>query len=428
MKISMMNIVQHRELPADFTDNFHSIWVDPPWKQVASAEQYERFYRWSLEEIVFAAEKGFDAVGLNEHHQNAFGGVPNPNVFGGAVAQATQQYEVALLQIGATLTTVQPPTRVAEEYAMLDLLSGGRLIAGMPVGTPMDATLCYGVPPLEQRERYSEAHDLIKRAWTADEPFAFNGKYWQLPCVNVWPRPVQDPHPPVWVPGVASGSTWDFVARNDYGYMVLTAFSGKLGINDSLRLVEGFQERVEAQGLDENPFRTAIALVPVIGDSMAQIERDYADHLRYFFSGTTHTPPEHLVPPGSADYASALRAFESAGTADLSGGFEDWTFKDYVDKRVIIAGTADEVADQIEDVMRTGRAGHLNVLLQVGSMPKELTFDQIERFSEILPRLRPMWEGEYENRWWPARLRGPRSDAREPVGADAVGVGAGVPS
>ena len=81
MKISMMNIVQHRELPPDFTENFHSIWVDPPWKQVASAEQYERFYRWSLEEIVFAAEKGFDAVGLNEHHQNAFGGVPNPNVF-----------------------------------------------------------------------------------------------------------------------------------------------------------------------------------------------------------------------------------------------------------------------------------------------------------------------------------------------------------
>ena len=73
--------------------------------------------------------------------------------------------------------------------------------------------------------------------------------------------------------------------------------------------------------------------------------------------------------------------------------------------------------------MRTGRAGHLNVLLQFGSMPKELTFDQIERFSEILPRLRPMWEGEYENRWWPARLRGPRSDSRE-----TVGVGSAVPS
>ena len=194
---------------------------------------------------------------------------------------------------------------------MLDLLSGGRLIAGMPVGTPMDATLCYGVPPLEQRERYYEAHELISRAWTADEPFAFNGKYWQLPCVNVWPRPVQDPHPPIWVPGVASGSTWDFVARHDYGYMVLTAVQRQARhqrLAPAGRRLPGAGRGV---GRDENPFRTGIALVPVIGDSMAQIERDYAEHLRYFFSGTTHTPPEHLVPPGSAEYASALARVRS---------------------------------------------------------------------------------------------------------------------
>ena len=112
---------------------------------------------------------------------------------------------------------------------MLDVLSGGRLVAGMPVGTPMDGALCYGLPPLEQRERYAEAHELIIKAWTSDEMFAWNGKYFQLPCVNVWPRPIQQPHPPIWVPGTGSTSTWDFVAANDYGYMVLTAFSGRLG-------------------------------------------------------------------------------------------------------------------------------------------------------------------------------------------------------
>ena len=76
---------------------------------------------------------------------------------------------------------------------MLDTISGGRLVAGMPLGTAMDATLCAGITPIEQRERYYEAHDLILKAWTADDIFAWNGKYYQLPKVNVWPRPIQQP-------------------------------------------------------------------------------------------------------------------------------------------------------------------------------------------------------------------------------------------
>ena len=418
MKITVLNNVQHRELAPDFNERFHSNWVDPPWHEVASAEQYCRFYQASLEEHVYAARRGFDGVALNEHHQNSFGGLPNPNVFGGAVAQATRDYESAIVQMGSTLTTNVPPNRIAEEYAMLDLISEGRLIAGMPVGTPMDATLAYGIRPLDQRARYVEAHDLIMKAWAATEPFAWNGKYFQLPCVNVWPRPLQEPHPPVWVPGVASGSTWEMCAANDYGYLVLTAFSGKLGISDSLRLVKGYWERVEAHGRDRNPFRAGIALFPLVGESMAQIERDYLEHLRYFFRGATHTAGQFLNPPGCQSYESLLAMFQAVGRADLTGGFEDWSFKDFVDNGVVLAGTPAEVGDQIEAVMVEANAGHLMTVFQIGSMPKELTFQSIDAFSELLPRLRPMWEDEWENHWWPQRLRAPRTEAggigREP--------------
>ena len=108
--------------------------------------------------------------------------------------------------MGMTLPTTTPPVRVAEEYGMLDCISGGRLVAGMPLGSPMDANLAYGIPPIEHRERYHEAHDLILKAWTAREMFAWNGKYFQLGMVNLWPRPVQKPHPPVWVPGSGSSA------------------------------------------------------------------------------------------------------------------------------------------------------------------------------------------------------------------------------
>lgn len=409
MKISVLNNVQHRELRPDFNATFHSNWVDPPWHDVASAEQYSRFYWSSIEEHVYAAERGFDGIAVNEHHQNSFGGLPNPNVFGGALAHATRDLDVAIVQMGSTLTTNVPPNRVAEEYAMLDLLSEGRLIAGMPVGTPMDATLGYGIRPLDQRARYQEAHDLILKAWTSTEPFIWNGTYFQLPCVNVWPRPIQQPHPPVWVPGVASGSTWEMCAKHDHGYLVLTAFSGKLGISDSLRLVKGFWERVEAHGKDRNPFRAGIALFPLVGDSMAQIERDYYEHLRYFFMGATHTAAQFLNPPGCQSYEGLLNMFTAAGKADLTGGFEDWSFADFVNNGVVVAGTPAEVGDQIEEIMREANAGHLMTVHQIGSMQRELVFQSIDAFAELLPRLHPMWEDEWENRWWPERLRGTRS-------------------
>ena len=80
----------------------------------------------------------------------------------------------ALVVLGNSIALYNPPLRVAEEFAMLDVLSGGRLIAGFPVGTSMDTNYAYGTIPALTREKYAEAHDLIKRAWSADEPFAFD--------------------------------------------------------------------------------------------------------------------------------------------------------------------------------------------------------------------------------------------------------------
>ena len=422
MKVSMIDVFGHRELPANFKDEYHSIWVDPPWRKLATPEQYARFYDDSLEELLFAAEQGFDGLVLNEHHQNTFGGLPNPNVMAGALAHATRDRDVAIVQLGSTLTTVTPPLRIAEEYAMLDVLSHGRLVAGMPVGGPPCASLCYGVPPLEQRERYYEAHDLIVKAWTADDVFAWNGKYFQLPFVNVWPRPIQTPIPPVWVPGVSSTSTWDFAALNDYAYMTLSAFSGSFGINGTLQLMDGFWNRVDTLGKDRNPFRAGIAIFPMVGDSMAQIERDYGDHISYVFRHFEHIAPPFLNPPGYTDHSSLLRMAQQANVAGEWGGFDGWTFKDYVDNQVVVAGTALEVADQIDDIMRRGNAGHLMVMLQWGSMPKPLALQHIAAFGEgVLPRIQPLWEDDWNDISWPARLvearRAKAAAAAAPVGA-----------
>src|ERR671925_996595 len=110
--------------------------------------------------------------------------MPSPNIIAAALARRTSK--AAICVIGNSIALYNPPVRVAEEFAMLDCISGGRLVAGFPVGTSMDTNYCYGQIPSLTREKYQEAHDLIIRAWTERDIFAFNGRYNKLRYVNIW--------------------------------------------------------------------------------------------------------------------------------------------------------------------------------------------------------------------------------------------------
>ena len=128
MKVTMFHLMPHRELPDDFTKRYSSVWVEPEFHDLATPEQAGRFYNETLDELIFAARAGLDGVCVNEHHQNAYGFFVNPNIMGGVLARATNELalETAIIQMGATLPTSQPPIRVAEEYAVIDCISGGR--------------------------------------------------------------------------------------------------------------------------------------------------------------------------------------------------------------------------------------------------------------------------------------------------------------
>ena len=171
MKISMFHLMPYRDLPDDFAQKYHSVWVDPPYAELADSVKVGQYYNWTLDELIHAADKGIDGICVNEHHQNAYGFMPNPDLMGSILARATNGTDVAVVQMGATLPTSNPPIRIAEEYSMIDCISGGRMVAGMPLGTSQDVNLCYGIPPIEQRERYYEAHDLIMKAWTVARDF-----------------------------------------------------------------------------------------------------------------------------------------------------------------------------------------------------------------------------------------------------------------
>ena len=269
MKISAFHLMPYRELPADFEQRYESVWVTPPWWELADARRVGQYYNWTLDELTYAAKCGFDGVCTNEHHQNAYGFMPSPNLMGSVLARATNGMDVAIVQMGATLPTSNPPLRVAEEYAMLDCISGGRLVAGLPLGSPMDVNLCYGITPMEHRERYREAVALTLKAWQAREIFSWNGRYFQLATVNLWPRPIQQPHPPVWVPGSGSISTFDFAVEHDVCY----CFLSYSGARSAKTMMDGYWRVVAEKGRDANPYRAGFLQLVVVAENDYEKEK-----------------------------------------------------------------------------------------------------------------------------------------------------------
>jgi len=147
----------------------------------------KELYDNSIHTMAFAEQCGFDWVGCNEHHFSPYGLMANCNLIGAALSQRTSTIKLAML---GNLIPLLNPVRVAEEYAMLDVMSGGRLVAGMIRGVPHEY-IAYNVVPDESRERLREAAALIVKCWTEPEPFGWEGEFYQYPSISIWPKPMQ---------------------------------------------------------------------------------------------------------------------------------------------------------------------------------------------------------------------------------------------
>jgi alkanesulfonate monooxygenase SsuD/methylene tetrahydromethanopterin reductase-like flavin-dependent oxidoreductase (luciferase family) len=406
VKVTSFHFMPYRDLPDDFDQRYESAWVDAPWWELGNAEKVGEYYNHSIDELLHAAKMGFDGLGTNEHHQNVYGFMCNPNLFGAVLGRLTRDEglnDVALVQLGATISATSPPIRIAEEYAVLDCISGGRLVAGMPLGLGCDANISYGITPIEQRERWREAIDLMLKAWTANEFFAWNGKYFQLPKVNLWPRPVQQPHPPLIIPGAASSSTWDYCHDHDFPYAYLSYFGGTSAEN----VMDRFWERAAAKGKDNNPYRAGFLQLVGVADTDEEAERIYAPHIEAFYHKNLHLPLHYLATPGYSDYKSLLNLFGSGMLKYLDYTIDLKPLKagDMIAEGFVVVGSPDTVREKLENMVRRLNVGHLMTVLQFGSMPHEQAMQNIDLFGRhVLPHLQAVWEGEYENHWWPKRL------------------------
>jgi alkanesulfonate monooxygenase SsuD/methylene tetrahydromethanopterin reductase-like flavin-dependent oxidoreductase (luciferase family) len=358
-------------LPADYEG---SAWITCP-NQLFDPELGHGLYNRYLDELEYAEELGFDGVVVNEHHQNAYGLMPSPNLFAAMLARRTSRVKIAV--VGNALPLYNPPTRVAEEYAILDVVSGGRLIAGMVVGGGPEY-YSFSLNPAEARGRFSEALDLIVRAWTEPGPFDFDGEYFKLRYCNPWPRPLQKPHPPIWIPGIGSVETMEMVAARGFSYTGIPFFHRSVfEKNYSL-----FRRCWQEAGRDPDPSALGLLLPIYVSDTDRSARAEFEEHLWYFAHRLLNGI--QISPPGYTTARSAMRMAEAQSSFLIT--VDDWD--DVVDGGYAIVGSPATVTERLCDFISTLGAGHFMGLFQLGTLPHELTTKNMGLFAEmVMPAL-----------------------------------------
>jgi alkanesulfonate monooxygenase SsuD/methylene tetrahydromethanopterin reductase-like flavin-dependent oxidoreductase (luciferase family) len=320
-------------------------------------------------------EYGFDAICMNEHHAKPYGLMPSPNLMAAALIQRTRRITIGIL--GNLPALHGHPVRLAEEVAMLDCMSGGRIISGFVRGVPQEY-LALGIPLAEARERLNEAWDLVVKAWTTHEPFAWQGKYWSYERVSIWPRPLQQPHPPIVLP-----------ADSDEG--LETAARRRVGTGAAYRsntrvktVFDRYRSFAAKHGWTPTAEHCHVLRHVYVAATNARARAEAEPHLDYFWKKLLsyhrgsmqllgQTPPPR---PATITRAEDLPLYELDFDLTQREG-------------LTLVGDPDYLIREIKAQMRELGAGVLMGLFQFGSMPHAMAKKNIELFARtVLPELK----------------------------------------
>ena len=339
-----------------------------------------RLYNEYLEQYVYAEEMGVDGIMLNEHHNAPFCMQAKCNIFASILAATTKRVKIVLL--GNPLPLAENPIRLAEELAMIDMVSKGRLVSGFVRGGGQEQ-LATGVNPAFNRERFEEAHDLIVKTWTQPGPFRWEGTHYQHRVVNPWAVPLQKPHPRIWIPGVLSRETIVWAAEHRYPYIALNT-----SIEATKRIWATYDEAAERVGYTPGPENRGYLLRVHV----AETEEKALENARQFmwmqgeFTGLAH--PVWSSPSGyfSPEHRTGFVEF-AVGRAINPRGRP--TFEQQIDDMQIIAGTPEMVIPRIRRILEETRPGIMALWGSDGKVSHEDTKTCIRLLGqEVMPALR----------------------------------------
>ena len=376
MRILAFHLMPYVDINPDFAEKHGGAWVTLPntyFDRQAGYALYNRF----LDELEYADASGFDGVCVNEHHQNGYGLMPMPGVFAGALARRTKGW---LALLGRALPLVNNPLNIAEEFAEIDQLTGGRLIAGFVRGIGAEYHSS-GMNPTESHDRFHEAHDLIVRAWTQPGPFHFEGKYYDYEYVNTWPRTYQEPHPQIWIPSQGSGETIRFAAAKEHRYTYLQTFSPIAAVAKYMQM---YKEEARAQGYEATADQLGWSVPIYCAATDEQAREEARPHAEMFVNKLLKMEVEMLLPPGY----TTLQSMKGVMAAK-AGLIVDRTLENLLDSGAFIVGSPKTVREKLVEAQRQIGFGNLLMTIQFGTLPHDLTMSNITLLArEVIPYIK----------------------------------------
>lgn len=377
MKFVYFHLMPYPYLPDDFDGSYPSPSLTFPNK-FFDRELGNRLYHRYLDELEYAEQLGFDGIAVNEHHQSAYGLMPSPNIMAAALARRTETAKIMVL--GNAIGIRGNPLRVAEEIAMLDHLTNGRIVSGFVRGIGWEY-FAHSVNPARSRDRFNEAHDLIIKAWTSDEMFQWISPNYEYRYVNVWPRPVQDPHPPIYIPGAGSTETMKFVAQHRHTYMSVYAPTPVVR-----RWFDGYRQAADELGYVPDPEKIAFSVPIYLAETDEQAHREARQHLLWLFHKGLKQGPELVFPPGYMT-PSSFRGLLMAGMKP----YPELSYEELLNNGYAVVGSPDTVKARLRELQEELGFGQLIGLFGLGDITPERSRRSTELFtSEVMPALRPL--------------------------------------
>ena len=350
---------------------FPNTYFDPE-KAAVLYNQYHEQYQ-------LADEVGFDGIMTNEHHASYWCMKPAVNLDAAVISKLTKNVKIAIL---GNVISVGDPIRMAEEIAMLDCYSGGRIISGFVRGTAVE-TLLSGQDPTENFARFQEAHDLIIKCWTDDGPFRHEGQYFKYRVVNPWVKPMQNPRPDIWFPGTGSPESVVWAAEHGHPYMNLGAL-----VDTTEWLKQIYIDTAKEVGYKAGPEHFGYLLRCVVADTdekAIEIGREFmwtADHRQ-------KGPREHNDPPGyqSRRAVEVKRTRPALGTGASEFG-NPTTYDELQAVNNIIVGSPETVTRKFTEIIERLSPGYVHIYGNEGAMKHSDTMRSIELLGkEVIPAL-----------------------------------------
>ena len=337
-----------------------------------------------------ADELGLDVM-INEHHATATCVEPAASIPLGIIARETTKARI--LSLGSPIANRGQPLRVAEEMAMIDVISQGRLDCGFVRGVPMELS-AGNANPVDTKLRFWEAADLIVKAWTShDGPFNWEGDYYHYRQANAWPRVYQEPHPPVWVPTQTPSSAMEVAERQ---YVLATILNGAEGAS---QIFDAYRRRSVECGFGE-PAPELLAYCGLVFVGENDKEGFAGARKLHWYLQHNKVAPQFMNVPGYIDpraRAAMMRKVATEGqSTTITGHFAHASIEELVEGGFFFAGSPETVYQQLCSFHeKVGGFGHLLMMVQGGTMGYELTAGSMELFAEqVLPRLRSTWDNE----------------------------------